>query len=74
VARSWRDAPFRVLSMCSVGMMQSMAETLYDAVMPRGANQAVLAEVAEDQWGLLTRRQAEGDRYCLDDSCPHGQG
>jgi predicted transcriptional regulator of viral defense system len=36
-----------------------MAETLYNAGMPRGRTQAVLAEVAEDQWGLVTRRQAE---------------
>jgi len=39
--------------------LQSMAETLYNAVMPRGVTLEVLAEVAEDQWGLFTRRQAE---------------
>jgi predicted transcriptional regulator of viral defense system len=36
-----------------------MAETLYNEAMARGATLETLAEVAEDQWGLFTRRQAE---------------
>ena len=39
--------------------LQSKAKTLYNAVMPRGTTLEALAEVAEDQWGLFTRRQAE---------------
>src|SRR2546430_15202965 len=39
--------------------LRSIAETLYNAVMPRGVTLEALAEVAEDQWGLFTRRQAE---------------
>ena len=36
-----------------------MAETLYNAVMPRPTTLEALADVAEEQWGLFTRRQAE---------------
>src|SRR2546430_12634887 len=39
--------------------LRSIAETLYNAVMPRGVTLEALAEVAEDQWGLFTPRQAE---------------
>ena len=40
-------------------VLQSIAETLYNAAMPRGTTLEALAGVAEDQWGLFTRRQAE---------------
>jgi predicted transcriptional regulator of viral defense system len=40
-------------------MLQTIAESLYNAAMPRGTTLEALAEVAEDQWGLFTRRQAE---------------
>lgn len=40
-------------------MLQSMAESLYNAGMPRAASMESLAELAEEQWGLFTRRQAE---------------
>jgi hypothetical protein len=36
-----------------------MAGSLYNAAMPRAATIQLLADLAEDQWGLFTRRQAE---------------
>jgi predicted transcriptional regulator of viral defense system len=40
-------------------VLRSIAVSLYFEAMPRGATLESLAEVAEDQWGLFTRRQAE---------------
>lgn len=39
--------------------LQNMARSLYNAVMPRAATIESLADLAEDQWGLFTRQQAE---------------
>lgn len=33
---------------------------LYNAVMPHARTTQSIADIAEDQWGLITRRQAEG--------------
>ena len=41
-------------------ILQSIADTLYNAVMPRSSTLETLADLTEDQWGLFTRRQAEG--------------
>jgi predicted transcriptional regulator of viral defense system len=40
-------------------VLQNILKSLYNAVMPRGSTLVRLADLAEDQWGLFTRRQAE---------------
>lgn len=40
-------------------MLQFVALTLYNAVVPRSEYLEAVADLAEDQWGLFTRRQAE---------------
>jgi predicted transcriptional regulator of viral defense system len=52
-----RDSGY--IDMTATPVLQSIADALYNAVVPHGVTLGVLVEVAEDQWGLFTRRQAE---------------
>jgi Transcriptional regulator, AbiEi antitoxin len=40
--------------------LQNKSETSYTAVVPQYSTLSRIARIAEDQWGLITRRQAEG--------------
>ena len=40
--------------------LQNMSETSYNAVVAQYSTLSRIARIAEDQWGLITRRQAEG--------------
>jgi Transcriptional regulator, AbiEi antitoxin len=41
-------------------MLQNKSETSYNAVVAQYSTLSRLSRIAEDQWGLITRRQAEG--------------